>query len=268
MEFENSRLASLQIIKTDEYNGTPLSGAIFRVTTQNGQFVADVTTDGSGKAVIPALTPGWYVVSETKAPTGYLITEAARTVEVKAAVPTVVTIYEQSGEQSANRKIGLLHTRSPCRGNHHSAIVSREIYDKAQSAILRFKRPKKTGEAKYILQSKVVCGCCRHVMQIVPRKERAFVCRYTRVDVNAECCKLEIGERELENLLFEIISKQAQIILNNDGLGDTAGLPLKIEEQAEYEKHINILGDDKLSLFERFHLGEISADIFKQKNPL
>ena len=150
--------------------------------------------------------------------------------------------------------------------NHHSAIVSREIYDKAKSVILRFKCPKKIGEAKYTLQSKVVCGCCRHVMQIAPRKERAFVCRYTRVDINAECCKLEIGERELENLLFEIISKQAQIILNNDGLGDTADLSVKIEEQVEYEKRINILRDDKLSLFEQFHLGEINADIFKKEN--
>ena len=96
LEFENSKLASLQIIKTDEYNGEPLSGARFRVTTQNGEFVADVTTDVSGKASIHALAPGWYVISETKAPLGYIVSETARTVEVKPIVPTVVTITNRA----------------------------------------------------------------------------------------------------------------------------------------------------------------------------
>jgi uncharacterized repeat protein (TIGR01451 family) len=115
MEFENSKLASLQIIKTDEYNGDPLSGARFRVTTQNGEFVADVTTDGSGKAVIPAIAPGWYVISETKAPNGYLITEAARTVEVKSIVPTVVTITNRAENNLEIVKLDFF-TRAPLSG--------------------------------------------------------------------------------------------------------------------------------------------------------
>jgi uncharacterized surface anchored protein len=90
--FENSRLASLQIIKTDEFTGEPLAGARFRVTTQNGTFVADVATSADGRAFIPSVTPGWYVITETRAPIGYIITEPARTIEVRATVPTVVNI--------------------------------------------------------------------------------------------------------------------------------------------------------------------------------
>jgi len=115
IEFENSKLASLQIIKTDEYNGEPLAGANFRVTTQNGVFVADVTTDGSGKAVIPSLEPGWYVISETKAPTGYLITAAARTVEVKSTVPTVVTITNRAENNLEIVKLDFF-SRTPLAG--------------------------------------------------------------------------------------------------------------------------------------------------------
>jgi uncharacterized surface anchored protein len=96
LEFENSKLASLQIIKTDEASGDPLVGANFRITKQDGAFVADVTTDGNGKASVPELVPGWYVISETKAPNGYVISEAARTVEVKSAVPTVATITNRA----------------------------------------------------------------------------------------------------------------------------------------------------------------------------
>jgi uncharacterized surface anchored protein len=115
LEFENRKLASLQIVKTDEYSGDPLQGAKFRVVTQNGEFVADVTTDANGKATVPSLLPGWYVVSETKAPSGYLVTEAARTVEVKATVPTVVTVTNRAENNLEIVKLDA-YTRAPLPG--------------------------------------------------------------------------------------------------------------------------------------------------------
>ena len=115
LTFEDKKLASLQIIKTDEYNGEPLSGAKFRVTMQNGQFVADVITDGSGKAVVPGVVPGWYVISETNAPVGYIISESARTVEVKATVPTVVTITNRAENSIQIVKLDA-YTRTPLSG--------------------------------------------------------------------------------------------------------------------------------------------------------
>ncbi|GHV11352.1 hypothetical protein FACS1894219_02370 [Clostridia bacterium] len=115
LTFEDKKLASLQIIKTDEYNGTPLSGAKFRVTTQAGQFVADVTTDATGKATIPNVTPGWYVIAETKAPTGYIISESAKTVEVKATVPTVVTVTNRAENNLEIVKLDA-YTRAPLSG--------------------------------------------------------------------------------------------------------------------------------------------------------
>ena len=115
LEFENSRISSLQIIKTDEFTGEPLSGARFRVTTQNGEFVGDISTDASGKATIPSVEPGWYVISETRAPVGYLITEAAKTVEVKATVPTVVTVTNRAENNLQIVKLDFF-TRAPLAG--------------------------------------------------------------------------------------------------------------------------------------------------------
>ena len=90
--FENRALASLQIKKLDEYSSTPLAGAVFDVRRQNGAFVGEFTTDQSGSISIPGVEPGWYVIKEIKAPQGYILTDAAKTVEVKATVPTVVTV--------------------------------------------------------------------------------------------------------------------------------------------------------------------------------
>ena len=115
LEFENSRLASLQIIKTCEWNGDPLAGARFRVTTQNGEFVGDISTDASGMASIPSIAPGWYVITETRAPVGYLIIEQSRTVEVKATVPTVVTITNRAENNLQILKLDYF-TRAPLAG--------------------------------------------------------------------------------------------------------------------------------------------------------
>jgi hypothetical protein len=145
--------------------------------------------------------------------------------------------------------------------NHHPAIVSRELFEQANAKIRRFKCPKTQRE--YTLSKKVLCGCCRHAMHLVPRKKRAFYCRYTKVNENAECYRHEIGEQELENLLFDIINKQAQVVLNIDGLGDTSGLSVKVKQQAEREKQINNWQEKKRNLYELFILGEMNADAYK-----
>ena len=147
--------------------------------------------------------------------------------------------------------------------DHHPAIVSRELFEQVNAQLRHFKCPKSPKE--YTLRTKVYCGCCRHAMQIAPRKVRAFVCRYTKVDETAECHNLEIVEQELESLLYEIINKQAQVILSINGLGDTAGLTVKIEQQAEYEKQIEKLNDEKCALYEQYVLRKVDAAAYKTK---
>jgi DNA invertase Pin-like site-specific DNA recombinase len=146
--------------------------------------------------------------------------------------------------------------------SHHPAIVSRELYEQANNSMRRFKCPKKHTKV-YPLKSKVVCGCCRHIMQIVPRLQRAFVCRHTKVDETAECHKHEISEQELEELLFIIISKQAEAILNTGSLNDFVDIPLHTEQQSEYEKKMDVLRESKRQLYEGMILGTVAMEMYK-----
>jgi uncharacterized surface anchored protein len=91
LTFENKQLSSLQIRKVSETDGTPLAGAVFEVRKQNGEYVGEFTTGADGAVSIPNAAPGWYVISEKKAPEGFILDETARTVEVKPVTPTVVT---------------------------------------------------------------------------------------------------------------------------------------------------------------------------------
>ncbi len=90
--FTNKKLTGIQIKKIDDSTGKALAGAEFTVTKQNGEKIGDTyITDKSGFANIPNLQPDHYVVTEIKAPNGYLLDNTPKTVEVKTDTPTIVT---------------------------------------------------------------------------------------------------------------------------------------------------------------------------------
>ena len=96
LTFKNQPKGKLMIQKRDSATGQPLPGAEFRVTTaagcevgldgvigsssltQNGIF----TTDGQGEITITDLAPGAYVLTEIKAPTGYVMDRASTNVVI------------------------------------------------------------------------------------------------------------------------------------------------------------------------------------------
>ena len=50
------------------------------------------------------------------------------------------------------------------------------------------------------------------------RKGPTFYCEYTIVEENAPCHSLKIKEAELEGMIYEVMSKQAKVILNVDDI--------------------------------------------------
>ena len=96
LTFKNQPRGKLIIQKRDSISGQPLPGAQFRVTTaagcevgldgiigtatltQNGIF----TTDSNGEIRISNLAPGAYVLTEVKAPAGYVMDEPSKNVVI------------------------------------------------------------------------------------------------------------------------------------------------------------------------------------------
>ncbi|MDR1703702.1 MAG: recombinase family protein [Clostridiales bacterium] len=144
---------------------------------------------------------------------------------------------------------------------HHPAIVSNELYERIQTQALHFKCDKH--ERQYALRARVYCGCCGHSMARLKRKSPVFSCRFTMVDDNAECRGLEINENELESLIFTVISKQAEVVINSDRLGAETGYEIKTEQTAEYAKLLDKCRDEKRVLYEQFVLGKIHAEQYK-----
>ena len=148
--------------------------------------------------------------------------------------------------------------------DHHPAIISKELFDQVQAQRPRFKAPKKNTNT-YPLRDKVFCGCCRHAMPRTANKNHYFLCRHSKVDQSAPCHGMTVMEAELEKALYEILTKQAQVILNMADLSNAGMLDIRLAEQAGYDKQINRCLDQKRALYEQFILKQITIEGYKSE---
>ena len=146
--------------------------------------------------------------------------------------------------------------------DHHPAIISKELFEQAQAKRWRFKCVKKVIH-QYALRSKAFCGCCHHALFRTKGKEPYFYCRHSKVDESAPCHNMKIGEAELESALYEILSKQAQVILNLENLSNAGLLDVQLAEQANYGKRLDDFREQKRVLYERLLLHEINVEEYK-----
>ena len=80
--FLNLLKPGIRLIKLDSDTFQPLAGVKFRVAKIGGGFSREYTTDASGEITLTALEAGAYEVKELSAPSGYLIDEGTRTIQI------------------------------------------------------------------------------------------------------------------------------------------------------------------------------------------
>ena len=148
--------------------------------------------------------------------------------------------------------------------DHHPAIVDTETFIQVQAGI-RHPKMSERKQKKYPLRGKVFCGCCGHAMYRV-KKDPEYSCRFTEISNDFPCRGLTIKERDLETVLFEVMSKQAAIILNIDPAQSLDELSTKVAEKVSYEKQIEDCYSQKMNTYERYMLNEIDLDTYQREN--
>jgi len=90
--FENVKLASLTIKKVNSETREPIEGVRFSVTKINGEKIGEFNTNKEGFIFVNKLLEGSYIVTELKAPDGYIIDPEPKHVEIKYNKPVVLEV--------------------------------------------------------------------------------------------------------------------------------------------------------------------------------
>ena len=110
----------------------------------------------------------------------------------------------------------------------------------------------------------MLCGCCKHIMQ-KHKKETVFECFFTRVDENAECYGLNVPTAELETMIFDVVSKQANLISKNKNTNYIAELKTQYAQKSEYEKLIQDCIEEKCKLYEQYFSKSIELNYYMEQ---
>ena len=100
VDFYNEALGNLVIRKFDEKTKDPLAGATFEVKHMDGTVVGNsnglFTTDAKGTITLPKLEKGTYIITETKAPDGYALSEVnSKTITIDNEGTYTVDFYNK-----------------------------------------------------------------------------------------------------------------------------------------------------------------------------
>lgn len=116
VELKNYENASLVVEKIDAESKLPLAGATFGLYAMDGTQIGDPFVTGTnGKATLTGIEPGWYILKELSAPTGYVLNEEEFRVQIKEGQPTTLTVPNTPGSGITVRKVDA-STKDPLAG--------------------------------------------------------------------------------------------------------------------------------------------------------
>lgn len=144
--------------------------------------------------------------------------------------------------------------------DHHTPIISKELFEQAKAKIRKFSVNKKPRE--YLMKGKVFCGCCDHAMN--RQNDRWYICRYGEIGTDKGCQSARISVKDLERTVFDTIRSQAQCFIDTD-----ADIKIRAEKSAlelnGYEQKLKLLQESKRELYEQYILGILDIDTYKSK---
>ena len=115
LTIENTKKPGLLIKKVDAQTSKPLAGASFKITRGDGSVVREnVVSDVDGVVHIPELDTGVYIITEVKAPSGYVIDETPKTVQLRKGQTYEVTFKDTKQSQLVIKKVDE-DTRQPLK---------------------------------------------------------------------------------------------------------------------------------------------------------
>lgn len=154
--------------------------------------------------------------------------------------------------------------------NGHEAIISAELYEKAQLSIKFMSTPKFKTENNYPLRGKMRCGTCKLALNRVEHAyDAVYFCSHkSRSGRKSKCCDKHMSASEIDSAVYRALKSQLRIV-REIGLrlkdsqkktsADNADIIRRLEKEAE------ILKAERIRQYEAYADGVISRDNYLAK---
>ena len=96
-----------------------------------------------------------------------------------------------------------------------------------------------------------------------PKKNAVFICRYSEVDAAFSCHNLSIEEKELEEIVFQMILKQIEIIKNAEQISN---IDVQTAQKIELQKQVKLYQQKKKIFYEQYIEGKLTEEQFMRIN--
>ncbi|GHV47904.1 hypothetical protein FACS189499_06260 [Clostridia bacterium] len=150
------------------------------------------------------------------------------------------------------------------------AIISQDLFDKVQKIFSKSKTNLKRSYhlRNYMLRGGILkCGCCGYSLSYDDILDPVYRCHHTLGTPDAECHKMKVNVRKLDETILVIIRKQAEIVLNSGDLTKLRKVGDNGKRIADFEKEVNRCVEERQRAYEQFVLREIDRETYqKQKS--
>ena len=124
------------------------------------------------------------------------------------------------------------------------AFYYRDVYKRQLTGVLPGSIAFNSGSVLYLLRGKVICGCCKHALHLA--NGTSYRCRFSSTIPSLDCYNIHIREKELNQLVYELLCKQFQVAFGIDSLAALRKVDTVAIRQADFDRQIFELQEDCL----------------------
>ena len=237
---------------------------IFQLALQGNNYTQIIKELYNKKIIAPEKYKGYkrkYKTSNLYHPCIWNITTVHRILSDEQYIGTYImrkSMIKECGEKSTKRE-EKYWIKIP---NHHEAIIEKETFEQVQEKLLHFKIENKK-ERKHIFKGKIFCGYCHHAMNKRVNKNPIFLCRHSEVDTSFPCYRLTIAEKEIEEIVFQMILKQIEIIKDRKQISN---IDVQTTQKIELQNQIRLHHEKKKILYQQYIEKKLTEEQFTKSN--
>lgn len=145
--------------------------------------------------------------------------------------------------------------------NHHEAIISRELFQKANDKIRKVKVPRY--DRSNVKKGIVFCGCCGKRLELHKTKRPYYLCKQKDMVAESACNQLRIEKAVIEETVWNVWKLHCSLFQKQSPDKVYAKqMEQLLKKQQELNLQLNRIPLEKMRLYERFREGELASSVF------